>query len=62
MLLLCPFGMKAQKFFNLTADEVRIGEQLPCFTYSQKLGTQYADSTYSVAIEYPEYMEMERQT
>mgnify|MGYP006878284638 FL=1 len=46
MLLLCPFGMKAQKFFNLTADEVRIGEQLPCFTYSQKLGTQYADSTY----------------
>lgn len=60
MLLLCPFGMKAQKFFNLTADEVRIGEQLPCFTYSQKLGTQYADSTYSVAIEYPEYMEMEK--
>ena len=60
MLLLCPFGMKAQKFFNLTADEVRIGEQLPCFTYSQKLGMQYADSTYSVAIEYPEYMEMEK--
>ena len=48
----------AQTFFNLTADEVAIGEQLPLFTYSTELGSHYADSVYTVSIEYPEFIDM----
>lgn len=51
-------GAKAQQFFNLTADEVRIDSLLPSFTYSKDLGAAYADSTYSVTIEYPEFIDM----
>ena len=48
----------AQGFFNLTADQVRIDSLLPVFTYEQPLGLDYADSVYTVAIEYPEFIEM----
>lgn len=47
-----------QKFFNLTAEEVRIDSVLPSFTYSMPLGKAWADSVYSVTIEYPEFLEM----
>ncbi len=57
-LLLCALGIKAQGFFNLTASEVRIDSLLPCFSYSKDLGYAYADSTYEVAIEYPEFIPM----
>ena len=50
-------GLSAQEFFNLTADEVRIGAQLPRFEHSFELGAQYADD-YDVSIEYPEFMDM----
>lgn len=46
------------RFFNLTADEVRIDSVLPYFTFRQKLGADYADSTYAVTIEYPEFIDM----
>lgn len=49
---------KAQKFFNLTADEVRIDSVLPYFTHSMPLGGEWADSVYTVSIEYPEFLEM----
>ncbi len=49
---------KAQDFFNLTADEVRISGSLPWFTHTFDLGKGYADSTYSVEIEYPEFIDM----
>ncbi len=48
----------AQTFFNLTADEVRIDSVLPVFSHTIRLGAAFADSTYSVAIEYPEYVPM----
>lgn len=60
LLLLSQTSVKAQKFFNLTADDVKIGDEMPVFQYSKKLGTAYADSTYSVAIEYPEFIDMSK--
>lgn len=49
---------KVQKFFNLTADEVRIDSVLPHFTHSMPLGGAWADSTYTVSLEYAEFIEM----
>mgnify|MGYP002622301734 CR=1 FL=1 len=48
----------AQEFFNLTADEVKIDSVLPSFVYERELGTAYADSVYSVSIDYPEFIDM----
>ena len=45
-------------FFNLTADEVRIDTLLPVFNYAYPLDSHYADSTYEVTIEYPEFVPM----
>ena len=59
LLLLCLQG-KAQGFFNLTAQEVRIDSVLPSFTYQKSLGPHYADSIYTVSIEYPEFIEMSK--
>ena len=60
MILLGQTTVNAQKFFNLTADQVRLGDKLPCFEYSQPLGTLYADSVYAVSIEYPEFIDMQK--
>ena len=57
LLLLCLQG-KAQEFINLTAQEVRIDSVLPAYTYQKPLGSHYADSTYTVSIEYPEFTDM----
>ena len=57
LLLLC-IQSKAQGFFDLTAQEVRIDSLLPAFTYQKQLGYHYADSTYTVSIEYPEFIDM----
>ena len=56
--LVCCLTMSAQRFFNLTAQEVRIDSLLPVFTYAYPVGEQYADSVYSVTIEYPEFIPM----
>jgi len=48
----------AQRFYNLTADEVRIDSVVPRFACTIPLGDAYADSTYTVGILYPEFMEM----
>lgn len=50
--------VSAQRFFNLTADEVKIDSVLPVFNYAHELGYDYADSTYSVTIAYPEFIPM----
>ncbi len=47
-----------QTIFNLTADEVRIDSVIPRFFYSYPVGRGYADSTYTVSIEYPEFIDM----
>lgn len=50
--------MNAQEYYNLTAQEVKIDSLLPVFTYARPLGKHYADSTYTVSIEYPEFITM----
>ena len=50
--------VKAQKFFNLTAQEVKVDSVLPQFHDAYDLGDNYADSTYQVTIEYPEFVPM----
>ena len=54
-----PFNLSAQqRFFNLTADDVRIDSVLPVFTCSLPLHDNFADSTYTVDIVYPEFIDM----
>lgn len=60
MLLLSTTFGKAQTFFNLSADDVKIGEELPRFGHSITLGEAYADSTYTVSIDYPEFIDMDK--
>ena len=57
LLTLCPRA-GAQEFVNLTALQVRIDSVLPVYTWQKALGADYADSTYTVSIEYPEFMDM----
>lgn len=47
-----------KKFYNLTAEEVRIDSLLPCVSHSIPLPANYKDSTYTVSLLYPEYLEM----
>ena len=57
LLFLCTFA-EAQRFFNLTANEVRIDSVLPSFVCSVPLGANYQDSVYTVSIAYPEFIKM----
>ncbi|MBR0259681.1 MAG: type IX secretion system sortase PorU [Prevotella sp.] len=58
-LLLMSLTAKAQqRFFNLTAEQVRIDSLLPVFTHHVPLGPDYADSVYTVSIVYPEFIPM----
>ncbi len=54
-------SVKAQQFFNLTADEVKIDSVLPVFTHSFDLGPHFADSVYEVKIVYPEFLPLTRE-
>ena len=57
--LLSPVSaVSAQEFTNLTAEEVRIDSVLPRVYRSWALGEGYRDSTYTVRIEYPEFIDM----
>ena len=59
VVLVMSSQLKAQqRFFNLTADEVKIDSALPRFTYSFPLSDNYQDSTYTVTLVYPEYIDM----
>ncbi len=58
LLACCTMASAQKKFFNLTAEEVKIDTLLPYFTYTLPIGYNYADSTYTVTIEYPEFMDM----
>lgn len=58
-LLVLVLPAKAQqRFFNLTADEVKVDSVLPHFLYSIPLPANYQDSVYTVSVKYPEYMDM----
>ena len=59
VVCLCSFATSsAQKFFNLTAEDVRIDSVMPYFTYVVPLDNHYSDSIYSVSIVYPEFINM----
>lgn len=60
VLVFCAVAAQSvrQKFFNLTADEVRIDSVLPLFTHSMALSGAWQDSVYTVSIEYPEFIQM----
>ena len=58
-LLLCAaLRLAAQEFVNLTAQEVRIDSVLPVYQCEFPLGPAWADSVYSVEIDYPEFIDM----
>ena len=59
LLFLCQLT-EAQEFINLTAQQVRIDSLLPIYTYQKQLTGNYADSVYSVSIEYPEFEAMNK--
>lgn len=48
----------AQRFFNLTSDQVSVDSVMPSFAYTMPLPPNYADSVYTVAILYPEFIDM----
>lgn len=63
VVALCLLGMlslpaKAQTFFNLTADEVKVDSTLPRFSHSIPLGDGFRNSTYTVELLYPEFIDM----
>ena len=59
LLLTCIIAIQAQKrFYNLTAEELRIDSVLPNVAYSSPLPYNYKDSTYTLSIRYPEYIDM----
>ena len=60
MLLSLCLSAEAQSYFNLTAQQVRIDSLLPVFTWQRALGPDYADSVYTVSIEYPEFIDMRK--
>ena len=59
LLFLCQQA-EAQEFINLTAQQVRIDSLLPIYTYQKQLMGNFADSVYSVSIEYPEFEAMNK--
>ena len=58
ILTILSLQAHAQTFFNLTADQVRIDSVIPSFRHTIPLPDNYADSVYTVAIAYPEYVAM----
>lgn len=58
LLLLCVQNAMAQRFFNLTADEVKIDSVLPTVNYAMSLTDEQADSTYTAVVKYAEYIDM----
>ena len=50
--------IRAQKFYNLTAQQVKIDSVAPTFACAIPLSGDYADSVYTVCIAYPEYIDM----
>ncbi len=58
LYILCMTTALAQEFFNLTAEEVKIDSVLPYFTHQVELGGNYANTSFEVSIEYPEFIDM----
>lgn len=50
----------AQRFYNLTADEVRVDSVLPIVSQDVHVSAGYIDSTYTAEILYPEFIDMSK--
>ena len=62
VLFLCAaLQLHAQEFINLTARQVRIDSILPVYHHEFPLGKTHRDSTFTVSIEYPEFIDMQPQ-
>ena len=58
-LLTCAtFSAHAQRFFNLTSDQVSVDSVMPAFAYAMPLPANYGDSVYTATILYPEFIDM----
>ncbi len=58
-LLTCAaFPAHAQRFFNLTSDQVSVDSVMPSFAYTMPLPPSYGDSIYTATILYPEFIDM----
>ena len=51
----------AHEYFNLTAEEVRIGERLPIFNHSIPIGLDFSSASYEVELQYPQFIDMTRE-
>ena len=61
LVLLLPFKVKAaERFFNLTYEQVKIDSVLPHFSFNIPLAGSYKDSLYTVSILYPEFIDMSK--
>lgn len=60
LLLMHASDAGAQKFFNLTAGQVRTDSVLPYFASTFPLPENYSDSVYTVSLAYPEFVDMPR--
>ena len=61
LMLLLPFKVKAaERFFNLTYEQVKIDSVLPNFSYNITLSGNYQDSIYTVTLLYPEFIDMSK--
>lgn len=58
MVIALSAGAQTQRFFNLTVEDIAIDSMLPEFKYSIPLGKNYQDSTYTLDIRYPEFIDM----
>lgn len=58
MVLCMGLSASAQRFFNLTSDEVKVDSVLPQFAYSVDLGGAFSDSVYTASILYPEFVDL----
>ncbi len=59
LLLTCAaVPAHAQRFFNLTSDQVSVDSVMPSFAYTMPLPTNYGDSLYTATILYPEFIDM----
>lgn len=58
MMMLLAVNMSAQRFYNLTADEVSVDSILPAVGQDMPLPSDYNDSVYVAEILYPEFIDM----
>lgn len=57
-LLCLGVNAQAQRFYNLSPEDVKIETKLPIFACSIPLSGAFSDSVYTAFIRYPEFMDM----